>query len=250
MSTARSFAVAGPIRDSRRLIPFEQSFEFDLQGKGRVLKQSVVVSVEGAFTATSIGYGFVPEIDGLTFGPKVRDIPIAEGGKISFSKIPFSLVLKAADDAFAANPAFGRRRPASEAVARIGIQLNPDFAHAAIQDSLLDQSAVGKLFRVVGTDSADLLFRYALFDQGTGRAFQSDPVLNIAGLGTSNGERPFRHFNPPIVFERQTTISLEVTEVSNHVGQLFISLQGYKVLGESGTPTDSARHDRHRGRRR
>uniref|UniRef100_UPI00248DB251 type I restriction endonuclease n=1 Tax=Dermacoccus nishinomiyaensis TaxID=1274 RepID=UPI00248DB251 len=46
----------------------------------------------------------------------------------------------------------------------------------------------------------DVRAMYALFDDGSGREFQSDPVLNIAGLGTANGERPFYHFARPVTF--------------------------------------------------
>jgi hypothetical protein len=240
---------------TRRLIPFEQSFEFQLLGQNRVQKQTVVVSVEAAFTATSIGYGFVADVQALTFGPTIAEIfprvifaAGAGGETASLDEIPFSALLASADRALSSRPEFGRKRPAGEAAARIGIQLNPDLANAAVQGTQLNERALSRLFRVVDSEAREVLFRYALFDEGTGRAFQSEPILNIAGLGTSNGDRPFRHFAPPIWFAPKTTIGLEITEVSNHIGGLFISLQGYKVLGGDGTPT-AGRQPERRGRR-
>jgi hypothetical protein len=240
MRAAHPLMMPAPLGESgRRLIPFEQSFEFDLLGKKRTLKQSVVVSVEAPFTATSIGYGFVPIIESVAFGPQIGEFKLGPP-TATLGEIPMRAILAAADAAFSQRPEFGRSRPAADAVARIGIQVNPDLAHVALQGSTLAQASVSRLFRVVGNDGDDLLFRYGLFDEGTGRAFQSDPVLNIAGLGTAKGERPFRHFNPPIEFAPKSAIGLEVIEVSNHVGSLFFSLQGFKILGDAGTPTGSA----------
>ena len=104
------------------------------------------------------------------------------------------------------------------------------------------------MFEVVSPPADQIQFLYALFDEGTGREFQSEPILNTAGLGISNGDRPFRYFPKPIIFKPRSTIRLQITEISDFRGELHISLQGYKVLGESGTPTATAR--RRLGRRR
>ena len=88
-------------------------------------------------------------------------------------------------------------------------------------------------------------FIYALFDQGSGREFQSEPILNIAGLGSPDGKRPFRYFARPIEFAPRSIIRMQITEVSAFQGELHISLQGYKTLGQPGTPTGS-RLQRHR----
>ncbi len=131
-----------------RTIPYDYSVQFELEGApGEQHVQAFSISIEAAFTAVSIGYGFVVK----TFLPN------------TFS---------------------GR-----------GIQ-----------------------------------FLYEIFDEGTGRAFQNEPVLSTAGLGDPDGERPFRHFATPIVFEPMTTIRLEVTEASDLAGSLHITLHGYKTL--------------------
>jgi hypothetical protein len=107
-----------------------------------------------------------------------------------------------------------------------------------------------QLFQVVGTPPEQIQFLYAIFDEGSGREFQNDPILNIAGLGISDGDRPFRYFARPITFTPHSTIRLEVTEVSAFQGDLHISLHGYKVLGGAGTPTGRMQQGRFRSRRR
>jgi hypothetical protein len=53
---------------------------------------------------------------------------------------------------------------------------------------------------------------YALFDERTGRKFQSQPLLNTAGLGISDEGHPFRHFARPITFAPRSTLRMEITE--------------------------------------
>jgi len=236
---------------AHRRIPFEYAFEFSLNGTRTTLKQTVAVSIEAGFTATSIGYGFVADAETVEFGPPPPILFAHTGDGTTLDGISFGAILAGADTALGKLPGFSRSRPAGDAAARVGIQLNPDLADFALQGNALPDRVLSRLFRVAGTDTGDVLFLYALFDAGTGRAFQSDPILNIAGLGTSNGDRPFRQFTPPIEFAALTTIELEVTPVSNHVGRLFVSLQGFKVLGGEGTPTSAAAYAaRPHGRRR
>jgi hypothetical protein len=73
-------------------------------------------------------------------------------------------------------------------------------------------------------------------DSGSGRELQNQPIHNIAGLGSADGDRPFRPFARPAYFAPRSTIRIEVEEVSEgslfRDAQLFIVLQGYKRLGE------------------
>ena len=114
----------------------------------------------------------------------------------------------------------------------------------------LNEGILTQLFQVVGTPPEQIQFLYAIFDEGSGREFQNDPILNIAGLGISNGDRPFRYFARPITFTPHSTIRLEVTEVSEFKGELHVSLHGYKVLGGAGTPTGRVQQGMSRNRRR
>jgi hypothetical protein len=228
---------------NRRLIPYEYQFRFDLLGQKRVIKKTVEVSIEAAFTAVSIGYGVIPQVQSVTFGPSMDDIPtppvrmISGVQRVALGDIPVSAILNAADRALSNLPGLSRDRLASDAAIRSGIQINPDVANLALQGSPMDERTLGRLFRIAGSASTEIQFLFALSDEGSGRTFQSEPILNTASLGISNGERPFRHFSPPIVFEPRTTIGLEISEVANFVGELYVSLQGYKVLGGAGSPT-------------
>src|SRR5262249_43126129 len=67
--TAPSMRVE-PAPESQRAIPFDYTFRFDLDGKQDLVHRSVVtVSVEAVFTAVSIGYGVVPRVTPIVFGP-------------------------------------------------------------------------------------------------------------------------------------------------------------------------------------
>jgi hypothetical protein len=140
-----------------------------------------------------------------------------------------------------------------EAAFKGGIKLNPQFAELALlndgKNPAPDVQTLQSLFQVVSAPSDEIQFLYALFDEGTGREFQSEPLLNIAGLGLSNGDRPFRYFARPIVFAPRSTIRMEVTEKSDFQGELHVSLHGYKVLGSPGTPTGRSQSPRRRARR-
>src|ERR1051325_5546019 len=120
---------------SRRMIPFEQSFVFDLLGENRTLKQAVVVSVEAPFTATSIGYGFVPVVESVPFAPSFGPpvILLARGGlrsvlpaapppNVTLDDISLAEILLGAAQAFSSRPEFGRGNPVRDTVARAGIQ--------------------------------------------------------------------------------------------------------------------------------
>ena|SRR5579859_5807569 len=218
---------------SRRTIPFDYSFQFDLEGQGKVLRKSVDVSVEGTFIAVSIGYGVIPQIESMEFGPEEGEIV----SNVALRDIPLSAVMDAADRLLTNHPGLARGRTAGDAVLLQGIRLNPTMAHLGLLQGPLPDRVVSRLFRLAGSGTSEIQFLYALTDEGTGRSFQSEPILNTAGLGISNGDRPFRHFHPPITFTPRSKISLEITEASNFVGKLYVSLQGYKVLGSADGPT-------------
>jgi hypothetical protein len=146
------------------------------------------------------------------------------------------------------NPVIG---PRTAAVLRNGIKFNPEFIERlllSLNGDELDNASFLDAFQVVAAPLDRIQFKYALFDAGSGREFQSEPILSTAGLGSPDGRRPFRYFARPIEFSPRTTIRLQVTEVSDFVGELHVSLQGYKTLGGVGTPT-AINGRRHRERR-
>jgi hypothetical protein len=83
-------------------------------------------------------------------------------------------------------------------------------------------------------------FKYSLVDSGTGRELQNRPIHNLAGLGESTGQRPFRPFAKPMLFMPRSTIRIEIEEISEGLiytgAQLYIVLHGYKVLGYGTQP--------------
>jgi len=242
-----------------RTVPFDYVFRFQLKGEPQhTLRQTVTVSVEASFTAVSIGYGAVPEVTPVIFGPTPRR-PLSatapallKSPPIALRDVTFGDLMDALEVAIANAPDVPRGMPALEAALRNGIKLNADLAQVGLLDNgraVLEPSLLQQLFQIVSAPVKDVQFLYALIDEGSGREFQSDPILNVAGLGASDGRRPFRYFAQPILFAPLATIRMDITELSAFRGELHVSLHGYKVLGGAGTPTEVRSHRARRGGR-
>jgi hypothetical protein len=236
------------LAEARRTIPFDYAFRYQLTGKpSTVLNSTVTVSIEATFVAVAIGYGVVPKISPAVFGA----VPPGQPGVIlaatfkTARAINLGAIVGSIQLALPETERRLRDDTIVGAVLKRGLRLNPQFADIALialeRDRPLEPSILAKMFQVVGPPSDRIQFLYALFDEGSGREFQGEPILNTAGLGISNGDRPFRYFPRPIVFKPRSTIRLQITEISDFQGELHISLQGYKVLGGAGTPTAIAR---------
>jgi hypothetical protein len=236
-----SAPAATPNAPERRGIPFDYAFRYDLEGKpGRVINSIVTVSIEATFTAVSIGYGVVPTVTPIIFGPKNEATSGGDAPLRSLISLTIGEIISSLDPKLSINGGALSKQAGPEAIFKNGIKLNPAVAEIALQeegDLPVANEVLAKLFQVVGSPSELIQFKYALFDEGSGREFQSEPILNIAGLGSAGGERPFRYFAQPIVFKPRSTIRMEVTEVSDFKGVLHVSLHGFKVLGGSNTPT-------------
>lgn len=248
---APRLAQPGPV-PPRRTVAFDYAFRFDLTGTpDKRWSKTVTVSTEADFVAVSIGYGVIPKVTPIVFGFRPAD-PAATRG-LQFETIRFEDVLSWLAAALPVTAGSLKGPLGAQAALAHGIKLNPTFAEVAllhIQNHRgLPSSLLRDLFQVVGPPPEEIQFLYALFDDGTGREFQSEPILNTAGLGISDGDRPFRAFPRPITFTRQSTIRMEVTEISEFKGQLHVALQGYKVLGAPDTPTGRAVRAARRGRR-
>lgn len=230
----REITAVGSNAPVTRAIPFDHAFRYLLTGTpGNVINSVVTVSIEAAFTAVSVGYGVVPEVQPIVFGAEAGSEP--DLGSVTLGSIFASLKTDLKGTAGA------------DAVFKNGFKLNPAIADVALQNDgrvPLSSDVLERLFQVVGSPSESIQFKYAIFDEGSGREFQSEPILNIAGLGSANGERPFRYFAEPLVFSPRSTIRMEVTEVSAFKGELHVALQGYKVLGGSGTPSSAVQRRR------
>src|SRR5262249_37093754 len=154
-------------------------------GKPRsVLRSTVTISIEASFTAVSIGYGVVPEVSPVIFGPgptppvvfAAPPAPPIQG--LSIRDIRLGDLLDALEVALPSTPDVPKDTPALEAALRNGIKLNADFATLALLGNgtaTLDPASLSKLFQLVSPPAGDVRFLYALFDEGSGREFQSDP---------------------------------------------------------------------------
>lgn len=260
MSTFLPLSAPAAESPAARSIPFDYSFEFDLLGEpGKVWNKTVAVSIEGPFTAVSIGYGVLAELPPIPFGPSLKDelggdrLPLSfkPSTEVPIRLVPLGALLSSFDRALRVRGRTIPGEPDGLAVLRNGIRLNPRLAEVglrAFQTGRIRSDFLEELFMAVGAPPGRVQFKYALFDEGSGRAFQSDPLLNTAGLGSADGDRPFRYFARPILFAPRSNIRLEITEVTEFPGRLFVSLHGSKTLGGSDSPTGRARPRRRRGR--
>jgi len=252
------FGEPPPVKGGRKTVPFDYSFRYDLDGRPETAHtQSVTVSIEAAFTAVSIGYGVVPKTSPIRFGlaPKSASpgIFFSTGGAGPFLTASFGAIVAALGEALDEPPQgsapalpIGAR---TAAVLREGIRLNPAFVEAILSGfggAQFDTRILEQAFQVVTAPPGQVQFLYSLFDEGTGREFQSEPILNTAGLGTADGMRPFRYFARPIGFAPRSVIRMQIIEKSEFKGELHVSLQGYKTLGTPGSPTELRRPQRMR----
>ncbi|MFQ5627341.1 MAG: hypothetical protein ACE5I1_01165 [bacterium] len=114
-----------------------------------------------------------------------------------------------------------------------GFRVTPSLAERIEAGVTPPPTELAKPFQPCGFSTDDLSFLYTIKDNATGRELQSGPIHNIAGLGISNGDRPFRIFPKPIVFAPKSTILFQVQEIFGGPGTLYFVLHGYKVLGTS-----------------
>ena len=240
----RDIPVVQSSAPERRAIPFDYAFRYELKGQpGNVINSLVTVSIEATFTAVSIGYGVVPKVQPIIFGPPPAPRSNLNSLQTNLLSIRLADIIQGLTPKLVATSRSLSRDTGPEAVFKNGIKLNPEVAELALQGdgrATLSDDVLGRLFQVVGTPSELIQFKYAIIDEGSGREFQSEPILNIAGLGSASGERPFRYFARPITFRPRSSIRMEVTEISDFIGELHVSLHGYKVLGDPDSPTGLA----------
>jgi hypothetical protein len=204
-------------RTMTKTIPFDYVFEFILTGqRGNKVQDVVEISIEGVFVAVSIGYSLAPDQDptARAFGPEMADTKTLSD--ITLGEIARGLEAIGVDLTH-------------------GFRINPDFAYLSLADPLSPEE-VDKLFEPVCVPAEEVSFLYSIDSVGAGRELQSQPIHNIAGLGIPNGDRPFRPFAKPIMFEPRASIRIQIEELSGPPGTLFIVLQGYKILGSARTP--------------
>lgn len=205
-------------------IPYDYVSRFTLQGKRANRVQDVInISVEGAFVAVAIGYSFIPKpLDLLPqIDPAPPPSPTPSPVPIANQLSSFSLIRLIASRIKRVLEPLGGADD-TQTVDRLVTILQP-----IVEPRNLMQCLQVKL--------CGIQFKYSIVDSGSGRELQNLPIHNIAGLGESNGDRPFRPFAKPMMFMPRSTIRIEIEEISEgpiYTGaELYIVLHGYKILG-------------------
>ncbi len=214
------------------VIPFEYAAKFVLSGRpGNVVQDVITIRPDGTFVAVAIGYGFDAE--------RGRPIEILNPPN---SITPVDITLEQLP-----------RRALVE-----GFQVNPRSENIVFQGDVREAASVERRERKFSGQSVppelqhkcfqrvkpveDISFLFSMVDSGSGRELQDEPTHNVASLGISNGERPFRPLAQPVSFLPRSTIRMQVIEkTEDAIGTLFIVLFGYEVLVGSACPEPIAR---------
>jgi hypothetical protein len=201
-----------------KVIPYDYVAEFPITGNvGNVLQDVINVSAEGVFVAVSIGYGFeedrVEDLPPLNVGDRTL-------GNITLNDFPSDALIE-------------------------GIRINPRYEAVALVNGALNLAlapgVASNIFQRIKPPS-NFSFLLSIVDSATGRELQNKPIHSVATLGGANGRRPFKALSQPMVFMPRSTIRLQVEESTRGVtGRLFITLQGYKVLGVAGNLEEAVR---------
>jgi hypothetical protein len=215
-----------------RVIPYEYVADFPLRGGtvdnvgnlvdnvGNLVQAVINISVEGIFVAVSIGYGLDEErATSLRLITPPGTTPPTTLGAVRLANLPPDVLIE-------------------------GFRLNPNMSAIAIQqDGQLNRDLPVTPDTFQRLKSADnFSFLLSIVDTGTGRELQNRPVHSLATLGRADGRRPFKMLPQPMVFLPRSTIRLQVEELTKGVGgRLFITLQGYKVLGLAGALEEETR---------
>lgn len=202
------------VEPSVKEIPYDYVATFKLNGElGKRVQDVINISVEGAFVAVAIGYSFIP----APLVVKDADVePSSEGIAFSLGVHPLVPLIEP----------FVRPIPAPPPLP----PNSPELERQTQQLQLIKMVSECLLVKLCG-----IQFKYSIVDSGSGRELQNQPIHNIAGLGESSGERPFRPLAKPMIFLPRSTIRIEIEEISAGPiykdAQLFIVLHGYKMLG-------------------
>jgi len=215
-----------------RVIPYEYVADFPLQGGtvnnvgnlvdnvGNLVQDVINVSVEGVFVAVSIGYGLDEKrATSLRLITPPGTTPPTTLGAVRLANLPPEVLIE-------------------------GFRLNPNMSAIAIKQNgqlNTDLPVTPEMFqRLKSADNFSFLL--SIVDTATGRELQNRPVHSLATLGGADGRRPFKMLPQPMVFLPRSTIRLQVEERTKGVGgRLFITLQGYKILGLAGAPEEETR---------
>jgi len=211
------------------IIPYDHAATFELKGlPGNIVQDVINVSGDGVFVATAVGYGFEEQrarpINNPASPAPAPAAPVTPGDA-TLGQLPLAALI----EGFRISPKFA---PLVFSAAPGQVFSDQRFAPDLFFGSVQNRSV---LERVKAPE--DISFFFSIVDSGTGREFQDQPAHNLASLGKSNGERPFRLLARPLSFLPRSTLRLQIAERTESAqGTLFIVLYGYKILGASRCP--------------
>ena len=207
-------------------IPYDAAASFELQGRpGRVVAGVINIDVDGTFVATAIGYGLEEDCS------RPLDLPQIVPGGASTAGETFRLG-EIDLGAIAPDVLIDGFRVKPDPVFGTGGASGPRVSLARV----IAQAERGNVLEHL-VPRSEVSFFFSIVDSNSGRELQDEPVHNLASLGKTNGERPFRVLPRPLSFAPRSTVRLQVIENSEGVrGTLFIVLYGYKLLSASHCP--------------
>jgi hypothetical protein len=199
-----------------RAIPFDYVVRVPLSGvAGRRVEREVILDTSGGLRVTSLGYAVNAESDQVAVSREADPIDGADRGlaNLSLSALPLSAWLQGV-----------RLRP--------GVLKDAVDGGTALTTDVLPAARQQEIFQRLNRPE-DTFFRYETTDGGSGRDLQNRPILNIAGLGSADGRRPFKQLARPLEFGPRSTIRVAVEE-GNGQGDLFLVFQGYRNDSRTG----------------
>jgi hypothetical protein len=215
---------------SGTIISYDYAATFKLTGRpGNIIHDVINISPEGAFIATAMGYGLEEErgrpVEIPRQGTALLKDPFLPSN-ITLDQIPQEALI----EGFRVNPRF-----------ESNVFTDPVPMGTTVRErELLNQplpATFGKTLLHQVKKSEEISFLFSIIDTASGRELQDEPIHNLASLGKSNGERPFRLLAKPLSFQPRSTVRLQIIERSEGVrGILFIVLYGYKILQVSHCP--------------
>ena len=221
------------------IIPYDYGATFDITGRpGNVVQDVINISAEGTFVAVAVGYGFEEDRGrALQLSPIPQQgdkLPAGSvlPGDITLGELPADALITG----FRINPRFEPHLFGTSSFDQNGSRAARSERRFSDQPLPADFLAAESVFQRIKSRS-EISFLLSILDSGSGRELQDEPTHNLASLGKSDGERPFRLLAQPITFNPRSTIRLQIIERSQGVsGKLFIVFYGYKLLGTSACP--------------
>ena len=215
-----------PGRDARRgdVIPYDYGATFPITGRpGNVVQSVINTAPDSLFVAVAVGYGFEEDRGRpLSFSRDTGNSTVVPAN-LRLSELPASALI----EGFRLNPR------SENLVFRDDGRRGSEFTNDPLPEAVLNNGTLLQQLKA----PAEISFLFSMLDSGTGRELQDEPTHNLASLGKSNGERPFRLLAQPITFLPRSTIRLQIIERSQGIrGNLFIVFYGYQVIGSSGCP--------------